>query len=83
MKKLQQKRWFYIKDSGDFIKKIHKLDSNANLVIADVLGLYLSMSNGVGLRALSESLDKGDLKPILMEKSLKMDEFALKTTYFE
>ena len=52
-------------------------------MIADVLGLYLSISNGVGLRALSESLDKGDLKPILMEKSLKMDEFALKTTYFE
>ena len=36
-------KWFY---SGDLIKKIRKLDSiftNANFVIADVLGLYPSI----------------------------------------
>ena len=51
------------KDSGNFIKKIHKLDSipaNASFVIADVVGLHPSIPNKVGLRALKEALDKSD-----------------------
>ena len=42
LKKVMQKGWSYIKDSGDFIKKINNLDlipKNAILVTADVVGL--------------------------------------------
>ena len=54
-----QKGWSYIKDSGDFIKKINNLDlipENAILVTADVVGLYPSIPHEVGLRALREAL---------------------------
>ena len=60
LKKVMQNGWSYTKDSGDLIKKINSLDSipkNAILVTADVVGLYLSILHGVGLRALSEALD--------------------------
>ena len=50
----------YIKDSGDFLKKIKNLDSfpeNAILVTADVVGLYPSIPNKAGLKALEETLE--------------------------
>ena len=74
------------KDSGNFIKKIHKLDSipaNASFVIADVVALHPSIPNKVGLRALKEALDKSDQKATLTEKSLKMADFLLKKNSFE
>ena len=61
LKKVMQKGWSYIKDTGDFIKKINNLDSipeNAILVTADVVGLYPSIPHKVGLRTLREALDK-------------------------
>lgn len=51
LEKLQQEGWVHVKDYGDFIKKIHKLDSiseNASLVTADVVVLYPSIPNEVG-----------------------------------
>ena len=81
-----QNGWSYTKDSGDFIKKINNLDSiskNAILVTSDVVGLYPSILNGVGLRALREALDKRDEKTIPTEELLKMAEFVLKNNYFE
>ena len=81
-----QKGWSYIKDSGDFIKKINNLDSipeNAILVTADVVGLYPNIPHKVGLRALREALNKRDEKTIPTEELLKMAEFVLKNNYFE
>ena len=63
-----QKGWSYIKDSGDFIKKINYLVSipkNAILLTGDVVGLYPSIPNEMGLRALKEALDKRDEKTFL------------------
>ena len=60
------------------IKKINNQDSkseNAIFVETDVVGLYPSISHKVGLKAFQES----DKKRILLEKLLKMAEFALKT----
>ena len=56
-----QNGWFYIKDSGDFIKKTRNLGSipeNATLVTADVVGLYPSIPHEAGLKAPKEVLDK-------------------------
>ena len=79
---IMQTGWSYIKDSGDFIKKINNLDSipeNAILVTADVVGLYPSIPLEVDLRALREALDKRDEKTIPTEELLKIAEFVLKT----
>ena len=81
-----QKGWSYIKDSGDFIKKINNLDlipENAILVTADVVGLYPSIPHEVGLRALRGALNKRDEETISTEELLKMAEFVLKNSYFE
>ena len=80
-----QKGWSYIKDSGDFIKKINNLDltpENAILVTATVVGLYTSIPHEVGLRVLREALNKKDEKIIPPEELLKIAEFVLKNNYF-
>ena len=62
-----QKGWSYIKDSGDFIKKIHNLDltpKNTILVTPDVVGLYSGISHEIDLRALREALIKRDEETI-------------------
>ena len=59
-KKVMQKGWSYIKDSGYFIKKINNLDSitgNAILLTVDMMGLYPSTPDDVGLTALAGDLD--------------------------
>ena len=53
-----QRSWYYIKDSEDFIEKIKKTSNapdGANLVTADVVGLYLSIPHELGLKALEEA----------------------------
>ena len=45
----------YVKDSGDFIRKVKNIQfipSNYILVEADVVGLYLSIRDDSGLKAL-------------------------------
>ena len=59
-----QKGWSYIKDSGDFIKKINYLVSITKTAIL-VVGLYPNIPNEMGLRALKEALDKRDEKTFL------------------
>ena len=59
LKPLMQKGWWYIKDSGDFIKKTRTLDSipeNALLVTADIVGFYPSIPHEAGLKALRKYL---------------------------
>ena len=60
-----QKSWSYIKDSGDFIKKIKHLTDiheSAILVTADVQGIYPSMSHQARLEALKKALDERENK---------------------
>ena len=50
----------YIKDSGDFIRKIKSIQfipSNAILVTAKLVGLYPSIPHEFGLKALKNILD--------------------------
>ena len=80
------KGWSYIKDCGEFIKKISNLYSipeNAILVTTDAVGLYPSTSHEVGLKALRGTLDKRDEKTIPTVELLKMGEFVIKNNYFE
>ena len=84
LEKVMQNGWSYVKDSGDFIKKINNLDSipeNVILVKADVVSLYPSIPHEVGLRALREILEKRDEKTIPTEELLKMEEFVLKKLF--
>ena len=76
----------YIKDSGDFLKKIKNLGSlpeNAILVTADVVGLYPSIPHEPGLQALEEALENRNHKQIPTDKLLKMAQFVLKNNFFE
>ena len=76
----------YIKDSGDFLKKIKNLGSlpeNAILVTADVVGLYPSIPHEAGLQALEEALENRNHKQIPTDKLLKMAQFVLKNNFFE
>ena len=52
-----KRRWSYINDLGDFIKKTQNLGSipkNALLVMANVVGLYPSIPHEAELKALKE-----------------------------
>ena len=86
LQSIMRKCLSYVKDSGDFISKIKRIGSvpaNAILVTADVVGLYTSISHGVGLKALKEALDKREQKKIPTEDLLNMAEFVLKSNFFE
>ena len=82
---IMRKGLSYIKDSGDFIRKIKRIGSvpkNVILVIADVVGLYPSITH-VALKALKQALDKREQKKIPTEDLLNMAEFVLKSNFFE
>ena len=86
LKPLMQKGWWYIKDSGDFIKKTQNLGSipeNAILVTADVVGLYHSIPNEAGFKALREVLDKREQHTIPISELIRMADFVLKNNYFK
>ena len=77
---------FYIKDSGDFLKKIKHLVSfpeNAILVTPDVVGLYPSIVHDAGLQAHEEALENRNHKQISTGKLVKMAQFVLKNNFFE
>ena len=69
---------FYIKNRGDFLKKIKNFGSlpeNTILVTADVVGLYPSIPHEAGLQALEEVLENRNHKQICTDKVLKMAQF--------
>ena len=81
-----QESWSYIKDSNDFIKKAKSLKNipqDALLVKADVVGLYPSIPDEAGLKALKEALDKRQNRNIATNDLIKIAEFVLKNNYFE
>ena len=74
MQAIIRKGWSYIKDSQDCInksRKLRKIPDNAILVTADVVGLYPSIPDNIGLRALKEALDKRKQKKIPTEDLLQ------------
>ena len=86
LKSVMQSSKSYIKDSGDFIRKIKDIpfiSSNAILVTADLVGLYPSIPHDSGLKALRNILDKRKNQNILTVDLIKMTEFVLRNNYFE
>ena len=60
LKLVMQEGWSYIKDSGNFIKKLKNIDhipQDPIMVTADVVGLYPSISHDAGLETLQKALD--------------------------
>ena len=77
--------WSYLKDSGDFVKKMKNISSipeDTILVTADVVGLYPSIPHTAGLVALRDALDNREVKKIPTEDLVKMAEFVLKKQLF-
>ena len=61
LKPVTQDGWSYIKDTGNFLKKIKrlgKMPEGAKLVTADVVGLHLDIPHNLGLQSLTESLNE-------------------------
>ena len=86
LKPVMQSGRSYIKDSGDFLKKIKHLGSlpeNAILVTADVVGPYPSIPHEAGLQALEEALENRNQKQISTDKLVKMAQFVLKNNFSE
>ena len=81
---MQQSR-SYINDFKDFFKKLkmQTIPKDAIMVTADLVGLYFSISHGVGLEALRKRLGGRVNKRIGTEDLIEMAEFVLKNNYFE
>ena len=74
LKAVMQQKGFYIKDSGDFIKKLEEIKEVANdaiMVTADVFGLYPIIHHDVGLEALNKMLDEKVNKKMVLRTLLK------------
>ena len=81
-----QNSWLYLKDSGDFLKKMKNISSIPEdniLVTAYAVSLYLSIPHTAGLTALRDTWDKREVKKIPTEDLVKMAEFVLKNNHFE
>ena len=86
LKSVMQEGWSYIKDSGDFIKKLKNIDhipQDAIMVTADVVGLYPSIPHDAGLEALRKVLDNRENNKISIDDLTKMIEFVLKTAVLD
>ena len=70
----------YVKDSNDLMNKVKNIEisNDSPLVIADIIGLYLSTSHEVDLKALRNALENRNYEEILTENLLKVEEVVLK-----
>ena len=75
----------YIKDFNDFMNKVKNIDipNDALVVTADAVGLYPSITQEVGLKALRNALENINYKEIPTANLIKMTEFLLKNNYVE
>ena len=83
LKVVMQQSGTYIKDSGDFIKKLKEIKEVANdaiMVTADVFGLYPSIYHDVRLETIRKMLDERVNKKNGPEDLFKMADLFLKTT---
>ena len=86
LKTVYQNGWSYIKDSGDFLKKIGdvgNIPENAILVTADVVGLYPNIPHNAGLKALTNMFEAREHKAVSTDDLVKMARFVLENNYFE
>ena len=70
LKPVMQNGWSYIKESGEFLKKIKNVGNiprNSILVTADVAGLYTNILHNVGLKTLSNMLGAREHKASLLK----------------
>ena len=76
----------YVKDTNHFLEKLKelgKVQSNAILVTADVVGLYPSIPHDTGLKALHEKLEERNDESVSTADLVNMADFLLKNNYFE
>ena len=86
LKSVIREGWSYIKDSGDFIKKLKNIDhipQDAIMVTADLVGLYQSIHHDVCPKTLRKEFDNRENKEISTDDLTKMSELFLKNNYFE
>ena len=86
LKLAMQDGWSYVRDTGDFLKKIKclgKTPEDAILVTADVVGIYPNMPHNLGLQSLRKRLNETGICKVLTEEIISMAEFVLKNSYFK
>ena len=86
LKPSMQDGWSYIKDTGDFLKKIKhlaKIPKGVILVTADEVELYPNIPHDLGLQSLRKRLNETGISKLPTEKIITMVEFVLKNSYFE
>ena len=74
LKPVMQKVRSYIKRIG---RQLQNIPEGVNLVTADVVGLYPTITHEVGLNALRVALDSREYEPLNTEDLIKMAEFVL------
>ena len=83
LKLIMQQKGSYIKDSGDFIKKLKEIKKVANdaiMVMADVFGHYPIIRHDVGLEALRKTLDERVNKKMVLRTLIKWQNLFWKIT---
>ena len=86
LKPIMQGSWSYIKDSGDFLKRIKnigKIPEGAILVTADVVGLFSNKPHGESLVAPRKRLKERETPRAATEELIIMADFVLKNNFFE
>ena len=81
-----QDGWSYIKDTGDFLKKIKgfdKIPEGAILITADVVGLCRNIPHDLGLQSSRKRLNETGICKVPTEEIISMAQFVLKNNYFE
>ena len=84
LKPLMKQRESYIKDTGDFLEKLKRVEGipkGAILVTADVVGLYPSILHDGGLEILRKQYDKFNDKMVPTEDIIKMADFVFKIIF--
>ena len=86
LKLVMQQCWSYIKNSGDFIKKLKNIDHislDAIMIAAVAVSLYPYIPHDAGLGTLRKVFYNRKNKKISIDDLTKMAEFVLTNDYFE
>ena len=73
LKPVMQDGWSYIRDIGDFVKKIKrlgKITEGAILVTAGVVGLYPNIPHDLGLKSLRKRLNETGIYKVPTEETI-------------
>ena len=85
-KTTHETRWIYIKDTGEFLEKLKRVEGipkGAILVTAEVVGLYPTISHDGGLQILRKQYNKFKDKMVPTDDIIKMADFVVKNNLFE